>query len=70
MLTFEFPVELNMCSSLLSPLGATIYAHIRRVLPTLVGMVRSNHHSAFLTTTQVMFDSIYSNFNMEESLFS
>ena len=35
-----------------------------RVLPTLVG---SNHHSAFLTTTQLMFDSIY---NMGESPFT
>ena len=33
-------------------------------------VVRSNHHSAFLTTTQLMFNSIYSTFNKGESLFS
>ena len=38
--------------------------------PHWSAVVGSNHHSAFLTTTQLMFNSIYCIFNMGESQFS
>ena len=46
-----------------------LYRYMAGFCPHWSAVVGSNHHSAFLTITQLMFDSIYSIFNMGESLF-